>query len=100
MKKSIIVLSAFLLLLVLFSAPSQADIMSAEDRAILRTQLESTPVGEGDPWDEIECTQPPVIEDDDQANEIATTVGDEVDNKSISDMICDFITSIVLGEMD
>ncbi len=52
MKKSIIALSAFLLLFVLLVAPSQADIMSAEDRAILRTQLESTPIGEEDPWGE------------------------------------------------
>ncbi len=59
MKKSIIALSALLFLFVIFAAPTQADIMSWEDRAILRTQLESTPIGEADPWGEIESSYNP-----------------------------------------
>ncbi len=66
MKKSIIALSALLFLFVIFAAPTQADIMSWEDRAILRTQLESTPIGDEDGWQDLQGSEYPEEDSDEQ----------------------------------
>ncbi len=95
MKKSIIALSAFLLLFVLFAAPSQADIMSAEDRAILRTQLESTPIGELDPWDEMESCLPPEDNLNNPTSESVENDTNDSPSTSVIEVIYDILTTVI-----
>ncbi|MEZ5358290.1 MAG: hypothetical protein R3F48_05620 [Candidatus Zixiibacteriota bacterium] len=100
MKKLILAFVGALFLCLIFPASLLADDLSPEQRANLQDQFSSIPIGEGDPWDEIESALPPLVEEEDQFDFVLSATEDEVDDNMIVDIVINFITSVVLDMID
>lgn len=87
---------AFLFLIISFSVPSQADIMSKEDRILFEQQQESTPIGDEDPWEDLHSVSIPDENNSTEENDLHTINQSEVSNQSLVVTIAEILLGILI----